>query len=74
MRLEVAGSIPALPSKNNKVTMEKYKCSRCGDEPSVYHGYGDKDGNPLCDSCVIKILEVCVEGAEAKKPNAEWGS
>jgi len=56
------------------VTMEKYKCSRCGDEPSVYHGYGDKDGNPLCDSCVIKILEVCVEGAEAKKPNAEWGS
>ena len=37
--------------------MTKYKCSKCGDEPSLSHGYGDKDGNKLCDGCVIDILK-----------------
>ena len=37
--------------------MKEYKCSKCGKSPQVYHGYGDKEGKPLCDGCVIEILE-----------------
>ena len=38
--------------------MSKEKtCSKCGEELRMWKGYSDKEEKPLCNSCVIKILE-----------------
>jgi len=37
--------------------MEKKVCKKCGDELRMWKGYCDKNGEPLCNHCVLIILE-----------------
>lgn len=31
-------------------------CEKCNNEIRLWHGYCNKEGKPLCNSCVLEIL------------------
>lgn len=37
--------------------MKQETCKKCGEEIRLWKGYGDKEGDPLCNSCVLEILK-----------------